>query len=204
MYSNYQDLVVLGDSVFDNQVYLEHGQNSVKDHFEKKLLPLNFNLDHRAIDGSIIHDVYSQLTVRPIISPSIFVLSIGGNDALTYANQNELLEMNLFDFYEMRENFRTQYAHLLDAILEYTKQLIICTIYNPKFEDPVLQKIAETGLSFFNDVIIEEAMRRKIYVIDLRDVCSDRCAFANPIEPSEHGGDLITSEIIRVMSKTYK
>ena len=112
--------------------------------------------------------------------------------------------MNLFDFYEMREDFRKQYAHLLDAILEYTKQLIICTISNPKFEDPVLQKIAETGLSFFNDVIVEEAMRRKIYVIDLRDVCSDQLAFANPIEPSEHGGDLITSEIIRVMSKTYQ
>ncbi len=32
--------------------------------------------------------------------------------------------------------------------------------------------------------------------MDLREVCSDPEAFANPIEPSEVGGDLITDAII--------
>ena len=60
-----------------------------------------------------------------------------------------------------------------------------------------MQILAEAGLSFFNDVITEEALRRKLPIIDLREVCSAPEAFANPIEPSEIGGDLITDAIIK-------
>jgi hypothetical protein len=62
--------------------------------------------------------------------------------------------------------------------------------------DPQIQKMAEAGLSFFNDVITEEALKLKLPIIDLRDVCAGDEAFANPIEPSEIGGDLITNAII--------
>ena len=92
--------------------------------------------------------------------------------------------------------FRVRYARAIDAILGHGQPLIVCTIYNPKFSDPELQRLAETALSFFNDVITEEALRRRLPVIDLRDVCSDQSAFANPIEPSELGGNLITDAII--------
>ena len=78
----------------------------------------------------------------------------------------------------------------------------MCTIYNPKMSEPTVQKIAETGLSFFNDVICEEALRLQLPIIDLRDVCSDESAFANPIEPSEIGGDLITDAIISKLHKS--
>ena len=59
--------------------------------------------------------------------------------------------------------------------------------------------LAETALSFFNDVITEEALRRSVPIIDLREVCSESSAFANPIEPSEVGGDLITDAIISTL-----
>ncbi|MEE8305013.1 MAG: SGNH/GDSL hydrolase family protein, partial [Candidatus Tectomicrobia bacterium] len=74
--------------------------------------------------------------------------------------------------------------------------LIVCTIYNPQYPETELQMLAKTGLSFFNDVITEEALRRRLLIIDLREVCSEPEAFANPIEPSEVGGDLITDAII--------
>jgi hypothetical protein len=68
----------------------------------------------------------------------------------------------------IKENFREQYAHALDLILAYQQPLITCTIYNPKFPKPDLQELAETALSFFNDVITEEALRRNVPIIDLR------------------------------------
>ena len=57
----------------------------------------------------------------------------------------------------------------------------------------------EPSVRFFNDVITEEALRKGLTIIDLRDVCSHSAAFANPIEPSEVGGDLITSAIVELL-----
>ena len=85
--------------------------------------------------------------------------------------------------------------------MTYEQPLVVCTIYNPKFPEPDLQILAETGLSFFNDEITEEALRRRLPIIDLRDVCASPDAFANPIEPSEQGGDLITDAIVELLEK---
>ena len=92
--------------------------------------------------------------------------------------------------------FRDRYTQALDLVLSHSQPLIVCTIYNPKFYDSNLQKLAEAGLSFFNDVIAEEAIRRHLPIIDLREVCAKPEAFANDIEPSELGGELIADAIL--------
>ena len=43
---------------------------------------------------------------------------------------------------------------------------------------------------------INNIIGAKYPLIDLRSVCYDDECFANPIEPSEYGGDKITDEII--------
>ena len=103
----------------------------------------------------------------------------------------------LLSFSAIRNEFRAQYATVLDRSLRQWQRLVVCTIYNPAFPDPDTQRLAETGLAFFNDAITEEALRRDLPIIDLRSVCSDSRAFANPIEPSEHGGGLIADAIVR-------
>ncbi len=103
-------------------------------------------------------------------------------------------------FYEIREVFRSRYRELLQAILGEGQPLVVCTVYNPSFPDPGLQKAAEGGLSFFNDVIAQEAIARSLPVIDLREVCADPRAFANAVEPSQLGGDLITDAILRKLA----
>ena len=189
-----KNLILVGDSVFDNQVYVDPGQASVTKHLRRKLEPLNWTLDMRAVDGAVVSDVKYQLANKSVPSSCTFVMSAGGNDALQYLDQ--IATLGLMDFYEIKERFRKEYTQTLNEILGYGQPLIICTIYNPKMPEPQVQKLAEAGLSFFNDVICEEALGRDIPIIDLRDVCSDASAFANPIEPSEIGGDLITDAII--------
>ena len=187
-------LILLGDSIFDNGVYVELGQDDVTAHLERKLVSLDWTLDMRAVDGSVVSDVVNQLSHKPISPPCTFVLSVGGNDALGHLEG--ILSLGLTDFYEIKEGFRKRYTGVLDAILNYGQPLIVCTIYNPNILEPEIQKLAEAGLSFFNDVITEESLRRKLPIIDLREVCSAPEAFANPIEPSEIGGDLISDAII--------
>jgi len=193
-----KNLVLVGDSVFDNQVYVDPGQDSVTKHLNRKLEPLNWRLDMRAVDGAVVSDVQFQLGNKLVPTPCTFVMSAGGNDALQYLDQ--IAKLGLMDFYEIKERFREEYIQTLNELLEYGQPLIVCTIYNPKMQEPQVQKMAEAGLSFFNDVICEEALRRDMPIIDLRDVCSEASAFANPIEPSEIGGDLITDVIISKLS----
>ena len=201
-----KNLVLLGDSVFDNGVYVNPGEADVTTHLRRKLEPIDCKLDMRAIDGAVVDEVEHQLEVRPIPLPCLIVLSVGGNDALSYVDligdvttKRSIIEV-LFLFNQIREEFRKGYAQLLDRILENEQPLAVCTIYNPNFPEPDLQTLAETGLSFFNDVITEEALRRRLAIIDLRDVCSSPEAFANPIEPSEYGGELITDAIVELLN----
>ena len=197
-----EHLVLLGDSVFDNGVYVEPGQADVTAHLRRKLEPLGWMLDMRAVDGAVASGVEGQLARNPVDTPCTFVLSVGGNDALGHLDM--ILDMTpnrstgsvLRAFNGIREEFRERYASVLDLIVSHGQPLIVCTIYNPRFPEPELRLLARTGLSFFNDVIAEEALRRRLPIIDLRAVCSGPEAFANPIEPSEVGGDLITDAII--------
>ena len=195
-------LVLLGDSIFDNGSYVLPGQADVTAHLARKLPPEDWTVDMRAVDGAVTTDVQRQINNASLSLPCTFVLSAGGNDALQFleiiedTTPGQSVASVLLQFHEIKEGFRSEYSNTLDGILEHGQHLIVCTIYNPNFPEPDIQKLAVAGLSFFNDVITEEALRRRLPIIDLRNICAAPEAFANPIEPSEVGGDLITDAII--------
>jgi len=195
-------LVLLGDSIFDNGVYVEPGQADVAAHLRRKLKPQDWTVEMRAEDGALASSIKGQLAHSPVATPCTFVLSVGGNDALVNLDMiqdttsGRSVATVLATFHQIREEFRERYTGVLDLIVDHGQPLIVCTIYNSQFPETELQMLATTGLSFFNDVIAEEALRRRLPIIELREVCSEPEAFANPIEPSEIGGDLITDAII--------
>ncbi|MCI0418325.1 MAG: SGNH/GDSL hydrolase family protein, partial [Acidobacteria bacterium] len=61
--------------------------------------------------------------------------------------------------------------------------------------------MAVAGLSVFNDCITYEAFRLGLPLIDLRLVCNEDRDYANEIEPSVHGGEKITDEILKVVKE---
>jgi len=130
----------------------------------------------------------------------------GGNDAL--GSISLLSDPTLYTFSEvldrlhrMRESFRSSYAATLDHILARQRPTVVCTIYNPQFDEALLQRTGEAALSIFNDVIMQEAVRRRVPLIDLRLVCSEPAHFANPIEPSNEGGARIAEAIVSAVSR---
>ncbi len=83
-------------------------------------------------------------------------------------------------------------------MLAHQRLTIVCTVYNPNFDEAAMQRPAEAALSIFNDVIMQEAVRRRVPMIDLRLVCTEPAHYANPIEPSNEGGARIAEAISAV------
>jgi hypothetical protein len=88
---------------------------------------------------------------------------------------------------------------MLETVLSRNLPAAICTIYNPNFLEPLLQRIATVALSAFNDVIIRQAISNGIPFLDLRLVCSEKKDYANEIEPSSKGGRKIAAKILETI-----
>lgn len=82
---------------------------------------------------------------------------------------------------------------MLQRVLTLGKPTAVCTIYDAI---PGLDLVEKTGLCLFNDVILREAFRASVPVIDLRLVCIDGSDYSrlSPIEPSVIGGERLPGQ----------
>jgi lysophospholipase L1-like esterase len=205
-------IVLCGDSIFDNRSYVNitQGELEVTSQVES-LLPTGSEVSILALDGDVTKGVPDQLIRLPGESTHIFI-SVGGNDAL---GNLEILsrEVNtvgeaLLLLSEMRNEFEKEYHAMLERALLYGLPLTVCTIYYPRFDaatglerisdylfgtnkGKVMQQMAMGALAVYNDIITKEAFQAGIPLIDLRVLCNEEQDFANPIEPSEKGGQKI-------------
>jgi hypothetical protein len=190
-------IALLGDSIFDNAAYVAGGPDVVQQ--VRELLPAGWRATLNALDGAVIADLPQQLHRLPT-DASHLVVSVGGNDALGEASLldqkvgsiGEALEL----ITQVRHRFRSGYARMLDQVLNRQLPFAVCTIYEPRFPEPMRRRLAATALTALNDAITREAFARKLDCIDLRLVCDDDRDFANPIEPSVHGGAKIARAIL--------
>jgi lysophospholipase L1-like esterase len=191
---------LLGDSIFDNAAYTAGGPDVVSQ--LRKLLPGSWTATLLAVDGHRTEDVVRQLAQLPKDATHL-VLSVGGNDALSHGDlltrparsAAEILTLLATAAGEFEERYRRLTARLLQVGLPLT----ICTIYNGNFPDPEFQRLATTALTVFNDAILRVGFEHALTVIDLRLVCNEPRDYANPIEPSSHGGAKIARAIARAV-----
>ena len=190
-------IALLGDSIFDNASYVAGGPDVVRQ--VRELLPAGWRATLNAVDGAVIADIPHQLQRLPA-DASHLVVSVGGNDALgeaalldqKVASVAEALEL----ITQVRERFRSGYARMLDQVLNRRLPIAVCTIYEPRYPELLRRRLAATALTALNDAITREAFARKVDCIDLRLICDDDRDFANPIEPSVHGGAKIARAIL--------
>ena len=193
-------IVLLGDSIFDNQSYVGGGKDTIANLREQ--MPDDWTATLLAVDGHVTDGVISQLARVPSDATHLFV-SVGGNDALgeigilqrPASSAAEVLD----GLSKVATRFEDRYRRMLEAVLALGKPTAVCTIYYPRYPEALLQKLAVTALASFNDVIIRHAFLAGIPLFDLRYVCNDDGDYANPIEPSEAGGAKIAKTIIQVV-----
>lgn len=192
-------IVLLGDSIFDNQVYVGDDPDVVSQ--IREYLAPGDRATLCAVDGHQALDVRDQLDGLPADATDL-VLSVGGNDALANADLLALPVAStaeaLRHFGRRLHTFETDYASAVDAVLARGLHTVVCTIYYGRLAPPE-GPLARIALELFNDVIIRAAMSRYLEVIDLRTICSEDADYANPIEPSSVGGQKIACAIHEVV-----
>ncbi|HEX8373956.1 MAG TPA: hypothetical protein VF606_02125, partial [Geminicoccaceae bacterium] len=87
------------------------------------------------------------------------------------------------------------YATMLDGVLARGLPAAVCTIYDGRLPDPRRRRLAAVALATLNDVITREAFSRGLPLLDLRLMLDEDADYANPIEPSTHGGAKIAAAI---------
>jgi lysophospholipase L1-like esterase len=198
------DVVLLGDSIFDNAAYTGGAPDVIRQ--VQQRLPDGCKATLRAIDGSTIDDVRGQLRLLPPDATHLIV-SVGGNDALGSSDflgapARSAAEV-LLGLADIGDEFERRYHGMLTEVLAYELPTAICTIYYPHFPDATLQTLAVTGLTVFNDCIIRAAFVHGIPLLDLRLVCTEEGDYADPIEPSAQGGEKIAEAVVKVVEHGF-
>lgn len=195
-------VVLLGDSVFDNAAYVAGGPDVIQQLRQK--LPRGWKATLEAVDGSLTDHVPVQLQHVPD-DASHLIISVGGNDVLVRINfLNERVHSiseALERLTDIADQFEDRYSAMLEKVLNQGLPTALCTIYYPRNLDPPTQRIAVAALAVFDDVILRQACSAGLPVLDLRLICTEASDYANPIEPSTHGGDKIATEIVRLLEE---
>jgi hypothetical protein len=125
------------------------------------------------------------------------VVSAGGNNAGRQEGVLSEAARSVADglgrIASIREGFAREYKAMLDTVNRRGLSLAVCTIYDPRFLDPVRRQVTVVALAVFNDVIMREAFSRGLAVIDLRLICNQDADFASPTGPSVQGGGKIAA-----------
>ncbi len=157
-----------------------------------------------AVDGSISIDVIEQISKIPQTATHL-VVSAGGNDGLSRADILQRSATSVASAVEqlaaIRADFQEKYRRMLESLLALKKPLAVCTVYDPNFPEPFMQRLTTTALNIFNDCILREAITYGVPVIDLRLICTERQDYANEIEPGVAGGRKIAEAILRLVQR---
>lgn len=192
-------VVLLGDSIFDNATYVP-GESPVIDQL-RQLLPPGWQAALVAVDGDVTLGLFGQ-TKRLPQNATHLVISSGGNDALNALERLNLpvdsMRSALTRLADIQDVFESNYRAMLDHVLSLGRYTAVCTIYE---SIPGLDRHLRTALSLFNDVILREAIRAQIPVIDLRHICTLPSDYSviSPIEPSSAGGMKIAKAIAALL-----
>jgi lysophospholipase L1-like esterase len=195
-------IVLLGDSIFDNAAYVRGGPDVIKQ--LRSMLPSDWQATLLAVDGSVTTDVITQMSKIPA-SASHLIVSVGGNDGLSRADILQRKARSVGDAVDqlaaLRAEFQENYERMLKALLAVKVPLALCTVYDPNFPDPLMQRLTTTALNIFNDCILREAITHGLPVLDLRLICSEANDYANEIEPGVPGGKKISAGILNLVQK---
>ena len=199
-------LILLGDSIIDNNPYVRGTDLPVEKHL-KKMLP-DWSIEKRAIDGSVIEDVIN-LQLGDLKKGSPIALSAGGNNLLktsgviqddTKMTFNQVMKT----LKPVIESFEKDYEKLLNRI---HSPALCFTIYNPAFHHyddtnfmSPYQEACEVTVNIFNDIIQRLVLKKGFDVLELRALFTEKNDYANSIEPSHQGGEKIAKFISHWLS----
>jgi len=198
-----EHIVLLGDSILDNDTYVPPGQPGVCAQFEDALRGRKgWKVTKLAKDGArMAHVLQVQLNHVPA-DATVLLLSIGGNDGLAaFKTLQTSFWSTATAFYH---TFQLQYEALVDHIRNSVNfPLVLCTVYQAQLggRGYVVDTVASLGVRFMNRAIRAVAAARKIPILDLWAIFSRREDYANQIEPGVPGGHKIVRNMLAMLDR---
>src|SRR5262245_46847375 len=136
------NVVLLGDSIFDNKAYVGDGPGVIEQ--LRAALPSGASATLAARDGSTAKDIAAQLAAMPKDATHLIV-SAGGNDALQekglIEEQARSVAEVLDKLAKIKAAFRKSYAAMLDGVVARRLPTAVCTIYEARYLDPTTRAI---------------------------------------------------------------
>jgi hypothetical protein len=194
-------LILLGDAIFDNAAYVDVGPRVIEQ-VRQNLSP-GWQATLLAVDADTTVGVPQQLHRLPKDATHL-ALSIGGNDALNCLPKLDApainLKQGLATLSRIKSKFKVSYRAVLKSLLALNRPLLVCTIYD---HIPGLPPELVTALGVFNDVILREAIRYGLPVLDLRMICTESGDYSavSPVEPSSQGGAKIAGRLVAAITQ---
>ena len=185
--ANNNNIILMGDSIFANDPYVERG-DSVGDMLQDK----HGNVLVVAQDNAVINDLdyqFSKIPSKFDSSKTKIIVSVGGNDLLNQYMMSDVSKTNhvntIFNRYtsnlnNLRNNSNCEFilSNILSRSPDYTRYYDIIEIWNDK-----LGKYAKNnGLKILN---IDDKVDKKHY-------------FTHDIEPSASGSSVIIDNILKL------
>lgn len=184
--SNKDYLILMGDSIFKNDVYVNEG-NSVGENLQS----VHGNVIVLAEDNAIIDDIEKQTSLIPNNAKkqnTKIVVSVGGNDLLNKYNFNDVNNLSHVD------TIFNQYTSSINNLKnKYDCEIILCNIYYPRSESVVRYYDI---IDLWNSKIKNYAKVNNLKVIKLDENVDKEEYFTNEIEPSGKGSKIISDVIL--------
>lgn len=180
---NKKTIILLGDSVFNNNSYVEKGK-AVNELLNKKA-DKNTTIISLARNDSTINNIYQQLeNVNMDFNNKLTTvfLSVGGNDIIN------LQQKKLYDIIQ-------QYNILIGAITTKLPnvKLVLLNVYYP----PNVSKYDSLIDKWNTNLELEYKYNNKnIYIFNLANLLKEPSDFVFDIEPSIIGGEKIANKIL--------
>ena len=191
-------VILLGDSVFDNNIYITSG-NSVMKHLAE-ITPEHVTFTLIAKDNTKTSAMQEQLRNIPNDATHLIV-SCGGNDALANTDIFQLQCKNVAEALALVEQririFDVDHARMILWLAKFNLPTTLCTIYDADFPYPD-NIVVKSALRMFNEIIMTNSILANMPVLDLRNIFTESRDFVNTWEPSRVGGQKLAESLVRI------
>ena len=194
-------IVLLGDALGDMPRMQEQGE------LENKLLPdwkVKWRLTVIQADDVINRSPLAEIPP----TASHVVISVEGNRAI---RSSRLLEGRPGSYEDAlarlsyaADQFESVIRNLIGVARRARLPTVICTMYQPRYSEPVQQRAASAALAIFNDRIITLAVEAGISIVDYRSVCSEPGDFGEKGLLSRAGLSKVAQAIWRALHEAAR
>lgn len=186
--SNNDNIVLMGDSIFANDPYVERG-DSVGDMLQDK----HGNVLVVAQDNAVINDLdyqFSKIPSKFDSSKTKIIVSVGGNDLL---NQYMMSDVSKTD--HVNTIFNRYTSNLNNLRNNSNCEFILSNIYYPR--SPDYTRYYDI-IEIWNDKLGKYAKNNGLKILNIDDKVDKKHYFTHDIEPSASGSSVIIDNILKL------